>query len=169
MNEMNTTEELRRAFEVPSADLEGERLVLEATELILAEMERQGFSRTDLARSLGKTKGHVSQILSGERNMTLRTLAEIALALSFRMQLDAEPIAVHSRVRGEIPACVLEAIGTDIEPSAASFRRNLTAEFRELHRDEATVVSMAQWLHNRRRPIWASTVTRLEHDVRNDD
>lgn len=35
----------------------------------------------DLAAALGCSKGHVSQLLNGSRNMTLRTLADIGFAL----------------------------------------------------------------------------------------
>lgn len=145
MTDMSNVEQLRRAFDTPSADLDAERLVLEAAELILAEMERRGLSRTDLASALGKSKAHVSQILSGERNMTLRTLAEVAATLSIRVRLSVEAATHHTS--GQIPADVLRVFASEVEPSAASFRPNLTAEFRELHRDDATVVSMAQWLH----------------------
>jgi transcriptional regulator with XRE-family HTH domain len=58
-----------------------ERLILDATEAIVGLLEEQGVSRQELARRLGKSKGFVSQILSGERNMTLRTLADLGYAL----------------------------------------------------------------------------------------
>jgi len=59
---------------------EQERLVLLATEDILQLMEREGFSKTDLAKALGKSKAYVTQALAGGRNMTLRTLAAFAWA-----------------------------------------------------------------------------------------
>lgn len=58
-----------------------ERLILDATEAIVGLLEEQGVSRQELARRLGKSKGFVSQLLSGERNMTLRTLADLGYAL----------------------------------------------------------------------------------------
>ncbi len=59
---------------------EEERLVLLATEEILKLMEREGISKADLARALGKSKAYVTQALAGGRNMTLRTLAGFAWA-----------------------------------------------------------------------------------------
>src|ERR1700691_3779521 len=58
-----------------------ERLILDATEAIVGLLEEQKVSRQELARPLGKSKGFVSQLLSGERNMTLRTLADLGYAL----------------------------------------------------------------------------------------
>lgn len=60
-----------------------ERLITEVTETIWRVMEEAGVSKTDLANRMGATKGYVSQVLSGSRNMTLRTLADICFALDF--------------------------------------------------------------------------------------
>jgi transcriptional regulator with XRE-family HTH domain len=58
-----------------------ERLILDATEAIVELLEEQKISRQELARRLGKSKSFVSQLLSGERNMTLRTLADLGYVL----------------------------------------------------------------------------------------
>ena len=75
------------------ADFEAERLILNATELILELMEHEGLTRSELAERIGKSKGHVSQLLNGERNMTLRTLAEIAHAVGHRIELGTRPLS----------------------------------------------------------------------------
>jgi transcriptional regulator with XRE-family HTH domain len=69
-----------------------EELIVDATELICDLLAKQGLTRQDLAERLGKSKGFVSQILSGERNMTLRTLADFASALEHRLHLEATPV-----------------------------------------------------------------------------
>ena len=66
---------------------EGERLIIEASELLLRLMEEQAVRQVDLAVSIGRSAGHVSQLLSGRRNMTLRTFAELMHALGARAQL----------------------------------------------------------------------------------
>lgn len=43
-------------------------------------------SRAELARRIGRTAGFVSQVLSGSRNMTLRTLADFAYALGLQVR-----------------------------------------------------------------------------------
>lgn len=84
-----------------SPDLEAERLILDATEMLIALMEREGVSRTDLADRIGKSKGHVSQLLNGGRNMTLRTLAEVAFALDSRVSIASGSLAESSPEAGD--------------------------------------------------------------------
>jgi transcriptional regulator with XRE-family HTH domain len=71
---------------------EREALSLEATELIAALMEQGGVNRTELAKKLESSKAHVSQVLTGSRNMTLHTLADYLFALGHRAQIDAFPL-----------------------------------------------------------------------------
>ena len=70
----------------------GEGRILDATELLCELLDTEEISRQELAQRLGKSKGFVSQVLSGERNMTLRTLSDIALALDCRLRLHAQPL-----------------------------------------------------------------------------
>ena len=71
-------------FDFPHAEgreMAYERLVFNTTEDILLAMEDTGFTQADLARKLGKSGAHVSQLLNGTRNMTLKTLSDISYAL----------------------------------------------------------------------------------------
>ena len=61
-----------------------ERLILDVTESLAGALEDGGVTRAELARRLGRTPGFVSQLLGGGRNLTLRTIADIAAALSLR-------------------------------------------------------------------------------------
>ena len=70
--------------------VEQETLILEATELICMLLEKDGVSRVELAEKLDKTKALISQLLNGHRNMTLRTLADMAFALGYRIKVDVE-------------------------------------------------------------------------------
>lgn len=67
-----------------------ERLMTEVTETIWKAMEAAGINKADLANGMGVTKGHVSQVLSGSRNMTLRTLADICFALDLTPKFQVE-------------------------------------------------------------------------------
>ncbi len=82
--------------------LRQEELILEATEGLASLMERQGVTKADLARRLGRTRGYITQILAGSRNFTLRTLAEVANALGYRVHLsfDSDPVA-HKAVQAQ--------------------------------------------------------------------
>lgn len=62
-----------------------EALILDVTENIWALMDERNVTKAELADRLGRSKAFVTQVLNGSRNMTLRTLADIAFAL------DAEP------------------------------------------------------------------------------
>jgi transcriptional regulator with XRE-family HTH domain len=79
-----------------------ESAVLEATEAILQLMEKTGKSKSDLAKALGKSKPHVTQALSGGRNMTLRTFASFAWACGYTLHgFELRPIE-SGQIRGTV-------------------------------------------------------------------
>ena len=90
--------------ETAKPDTEYERLlaeeafILDSTELISELMLEKGLTRAELAKLIGKTRGFVSQVLAGNRNMTLRTLADLAYALDARVNVFAQP---QERVNGQ--------------------------------------------------------------------
>ena len=64
-----------------------EELILEVTETICEILENEKVSRKELADRLGKSKGFVSQLLNGGRNLTLRTVADILHVLGYKVTL----------------------------------------------------------------------------------
>ena len=64
-----------------------EELILEVTERLCELLENEKISRKELADRLGKSKGFVSQLLGGGRNLTLRTVADILHVLGYRVAL----------------------------------------------------------------------------------
>lgn len=64
-----------------------EELMIEVREKICEYMQLEGITRTELAKRLDVTKGYITQILSGSRNVTLRTLAAVADALGYEVKL----------------------------------------------------------------------------------
>ncbi|MEW6037046.1 MAG: helix-turn-helix transcriptional regulator [Pseudomonadota bacterium] len=68
-----------------------EALITEVTEAIWKAMEEVGMNKAELAKNMEATKGYVSQILNGSRNMTLRTLADICFALGYMPSFRLEP------------------------------------------------------------------------------
>ena len=64
-----------------------EELILEVTETLCELLEKEKTSRKELADRLGKTKGFVSQLLKGGRNLTLRTVADILHVLGNKASL----------------------------------------------------------------------------------
>lgn len=70
---------------------DGKLVIISTTELLILLMNKDNVTRADLARRLGKSKSFVTQALSGSRNMTLRTLSDIAHALGYRVEVSFVP------------------------------------------------------------------------------
>jgi transcriptional regulator with XRE-family HTH domain len=64
-----------------------EELILEVTETICDILGKENISRKELADRLGKSKGFISQLLNGGRNLTLRTVADILHVLGYRVSV----------------------------------------------------------------------------------
>ena len=67
-------------------------LIMEVTETLCELLEEEKVSRKELAERLGKTKGFVSQLLNGGRNLTLRTVADILHVLEYKVTLNPQKI-----------------------------------------------------------------------------
>ena len=64
-----------------------EELILDVTEALTHALQQSGMSRAELAAKLGRTRGFVSQLFAGGRNVTLRTISDVACALGFKPRL----------------------------------------------------------------------------------
>jgi transcriptional regulator with XRE-family HTH domain len=64
-----------------------EDLIIDATENILEILNRENLSRSKLANIMGKTRGYISQRLNGRRNITLRSLSDIAYYLGYYVDI----------------------------------------------------------------------------------
>lgn len=58
-----------------------QQLIRGTTESITILMKKRGVTRSELARRMKRTNAYVTQMLSGDRNLTLRTIADVAKAL----------------------------------------------------------------------------------------
>jgi len=72
-----------------------ERLLFDVTEQMCKSMQEKGVSRSQLAELLGKSKGRISQILDGERNLTLRVVANVFTALGQSLTVSTEALAIE--------------------------------------------------------------------------
>ena len=87
----------RTMYEVFASTPDGRRLLnrealtIEVTELICEMMQEKGISRKQLAALLGRSKGRVSQMLNGECNLTLRTVADMFTVLEKRLAVGCRP------------------------------------------------------------------------------
>lgn len=67
--------------------LQREELLLAVSCLIHDKLTAEKLSQEELAARLGVTPGRVSQLLSGQQNLTLRTLSDMAFALGYGVQI----------------------------------------------------------------------------------
>lgn len=70
-------------------EITGERKILieDTTDRIRTLLANEGLSYKDLAEILDISQGHVSHVMSGLRNMTLITLADIGEAIGYRFTI----------------------------------------------------------------------------------
>lgn len=64
-----------------------DQFFLDITEAIAEAMERRNVTRADLARLVNVSRSAISQRLSGETNMTIKTVAETLHQLNFGIQV----------------------------------------------------------------------------------
>jgi|SRR5690242_13166205 len=69
----------------------------EVTSAITFHLREHGITRTELAARMGVSPGRVSQILSGDENLTLQTLATVCAALGIRFRVDVQPATTGDR------------------------------------------------------------------------
>jgi len=69
-----------------------EDLIFEVTETISQIMQEKGVSKADLSRLAGVSKSNITQLLSGDHNMRLTTVADLLYALDSKLQVSAVPV-----------------------------------------------------------------------------
>ena len=86
---------IKRQTESPEARrrYEEERLILWTTEAIWKAMDDQGLTRAELAERLGTSRANITQLLSGTRNMTLRSLAALSHACRLRADVHLKELS----------------------------------------------------------------------------
>lgn len=80
------TSEIEALKDDPEFILEG--ALLQFTDKISLEMERQGMSKSDLARKIGKKPPFITRVLRGNSNITLATMVQILTALGLKFDFN---------------------------------------------------------------------------------
>ncbi len=75
---MTAGQEAKRLFQQ-------ERTILDVTELICEEMNKQGITKAQLAKKMGVSRSAITQMLAGERNMTLRLVSDALFVLGKKL------------------------------------------------------------------------------------
>lgn len=89
-----------------------ESLLVDTSEDFLALIEDKGVKKSKLAKLMGKTKSFVTQSLNGTRNLTLRTLADMAYVIDFKVVVTFEPMNKEAEgdVEIETPVQISEVV-----------------------------------------------------------
>lgn len=67
-----------------------ERALLDITEQISKQLEKEKLTRSKLARILGVSRSYISQLLNGKPNLRLRTLFKVSYALGLRPKINLQ-------------------------------------------------------------------------------
>lgn len=70
-----------------SADEKLADYLMDLCELVYDRMKELGMNKSDLARKLGMPPSRITKILSGESNMTLKTISQLDAALDLDIDL----------------------------------------------------------------------------------
>jgi len=83
------------------SDREGQRLyfredlIFEVTEAICKVMEEKDISKAELAEIAGVSKSNIAQLLSGDQNMRLSTIADLLFALGAKLEVKPVPVEIE--------------------------------------------------------------------------
>ena len=73
-----------------------EDLIFEVTEAISQAMEEKGVNKAELSRLAGVSKSNITQLLSGDQNMRLTTIADLLYALDSKLAVSAVPLDIDN-------------------------------------------------------------------------
>lgn len=153
----------------------GERREFEATTLRLTAamhienyLEHLGLQAKDLAQRIRKSRPWVSKLLSGRQNTTLDTLAEVALALGARWNLDLVPAErVGTPAEADIPASAwiggstTSVTVTNVHALGVREWAPVAGTFGVLHTTTASAISASLRAPVTSESEWAETYNRL--------
>jgi hypothetical protein len=98
-----------------------ERAIYEVTELLESAMGESKVTRSELAKRLGKSKGWVTQMLDGEANKTIRTVADAFAVLGQEYHATYRPILIGKRHADK-------RTGVQMQPETASAANLISAK-----------------------------------------
>lgn len=88
---METVDLSKFMEETTNADTLAYDYALELSHLAVSEMSKQGLTKKKLAERMGVSPQRLANLLDTQPNMTLRSVAQLALALGIRVEFNSEP------------------------------------------------------------------------------
>ena len=92
-----------------------ERAIYEVTELLESVMRETGVTRAELAKRLGKSRGWVTQLLDGEANKTIRTVADAFAVLGREYRSFQRPIQIGNEAGHRASSTAVSALDDAIQ------------------------------------------------------
>jgi transcriptional regulator with XRE-family HTH domain len=93
-----------------------EGVILEFTEEVVARMEAEDVSNTELAKRLDASPAYVTKVLRGSTNFTLETMVKIARALNADVRVHLQPVGTKTQwldvwdALEEVPTAPIESL-----------------------------------------------------------
>lgn len=106
-----------------------EDLIFEITETICKVMQEKDINKAQLSRLAGVSKSNITQLLSGDHNMQLTTIADLLYALDSKLSISAVPLDIESIVGGA------DSLTTDQWLPSADFATK-QIEYQEISQEE---------------------------------
>ena len=111
-----------------------EDLIFEITETICKAMEEKRINKAELSRLASVSKSNITQLLSGDQNMRLTTVADLLYALDSKLAVSAVPLDIDN---------ILES--TTFNQWAPAVNMVIPqCEYREINEDTQKDLSQAQ-------------------------
>ena len=88
---METVDLSKFMEETKSADTLAYDYALELAHLAVSEMSKQGLTKKELAERMGVSPQRLANLLNTQPNMTLKSVAQLALALGICVEFSSEP------------------------------------------------------------------------------
>jgi hypothetical protein len=96
-----------------SPDFVAEGLAIGLIEEMLEMMEDENISQAEMARLMGVSPAYLSRILNAPPNLTLRSIAQIALALNTRPHVSLRPkCPIHGSMAGAEAAKLARSVAS---------------------------------------------------------
>ncbi len=92
LNKGLTMSELEVSTPLGRREMSVARLSLRVALLLSRALKASGRSQKELAAELGLSEGRVSQVLNGDGNVRVSTLARFMMAMGYEVTLDARPV-----------------------------------------------------------------------------
>jgi transcriptional regulator with XRE-family HTH domain len=92
-------DEIRDIFDrcADTPEYELDKVLLDITETLYSLMDANGLTKASLAEKLGKSKSWITKLLSGDHNITMRTLVQALWAMGYTMKpIEVTPAAAYT-------------------------------------------------------------------------